>query len=66
MMGEKTLQLSNDKWLAGVCGGIANHFGWSANAVRLAYILVSLFFAAFPGLIVYIVLWLVLPKADTV
>lgn len=50
--------------IAGVCAGIARHFGWSAAATRVAYVLVSIVSAAFPGLIVYLVLWLVLPQQD--
>ncbi len=48
--------------IAGVMGGIAERFGWNANIVRLVFIAVSLASAAFPGILVYIVLWLVIPK----
>ncbi|MEE4175386.1 MAG: PspC domain-containing protein [Xanthomonadales bacterium] len=50
--------------LGGVCGGIAEHFGWSPTATRVAYVLLSILSVAFPGIIVYLVLWLVLPQAD--
>jgi phage shock protein C len=50
--------------IAGVCAGIAQHFGWSTNATRVAYVLLSIFSAAFPGIIVYLILWLVLPLED--
>jgi phage shock protein C len=50
--------------IAGVCAGIARHFGWSVTGTRVAYVLLSLFSAAFPGIIVYIVLWIVLPVDD--
>ncbi len=49
--------------IAGVCGGIAEHFGWSVTATRVAYVLLSVLSAAFPGIIVYIVLWIVLPRS---
>lgn len=49
--------------IAGVCGGIAEHFGWSVTATRVGYVLLSVLSAAFPGIIVYLVLWLVLPRA---
>lgn len=48
--------------IGGVCGGIAEHFGWSPTATRVAYVLLSILSVAFPGIIVYLVLWLVLPK----
>ena len=50
--------------IGGVCAGIARHFGWSVTGTRVAYVLLSIFSAAFPGIIVYLVLWLVLPLAD--
>ena len=50
--------------IAGVCAGIAQHFGWSTNATRVAYVLLSIFSAAFPGIIVYLILWLVLPLEE--
>ncbi|QCO67896.1 PspC domain-containing protein [Luteimonas yindakuii] len=54
----------NDRVLAGVLGGIARRMGWSSTAVRLGYIVLSVLSAAFPGVIVYLVLWLVLPEGD--
>ena len=48
--------------IAGVCAGIAEHFGWSVTGTRVAYVLVSVLSAAFPGIIVYLILWLVLPR----
>jgi phage shock protein PspC (stress-responsive transcriptional regulator) len=47
--------------IAGVCAGIAEHFGWSVTGTRVAYVLLSICSAAFPGIIVYLILWLVLP-----
>lgn len=49
--------------LGGVCGGIAEWLGWSPTWVRLLYVLVSVLSAGFPGAIVYIILWIVMPKA---
>lgn len=48
--------------LGGVCGGIADWLGWSPGVVRLLYVLISILSAAFPGIIVYLVLWLVVPQ----
>ena len=52
------------RWIAGVCGGIAEYLGWSPTALRLVYVVVSVLSAAFPGLLVYALLWLVMPEAD--
>jgi len=59
-----SLQLSNrHKIIAGVCGGIAEWVGWDPTFVRLLYILVSVLSVAFPGIIVYIILWAIMPRA---
>jgi phage shock protein C len=49
--------------IAGVCGGIAEWLGWSPSWVRLLYIVISILSVAFPGIIVYIILWVVMPKS---
>ncbi len=48
--------------IAGVCGGLADWLGWDPTLVRVLYVLVSIFSAAFPGILVYLILWLVVPK----
>jgi phage shock protein C len=53
---------SSDRWVAGVCGGLARWLGWDPTVVRVAYVLLSILSAAFPGLLVYIALWIVMPK----
>lgn len=50
--------------IGGVCAGIARHFGWSITGTRVAYTLLSICSAAFPGILVYLILWLVLPVED--
>ncbi len=51
------------KMIAGVCGGIAEWLGWDPTVVRIVYVLVSILSAAFPGIIVYVILWILMPKA---
>lgn len=53
----------NHKIIAGVCGGLADWLGWSPTMVRVIFVLVSILSAAFPGIIVYIVMWVLMPKA---
>ena len=53
---------SANAMIGGVCAGIAEHFGWSVTGTRVAYVLLSILSAAFPGTLVYIILWLVLPR----
>lgn len=65
-MSEKKdkLRRSNDRIIAGVCGGIAERFGWPANRVRVVYVILSIVSAAFPGTLVYLVLWFLMPGPD--
>lgn len=51
------------RMVAGVCGGMAEWLGWDVSVVRVLYLLVSILSAAFPGILVYVVLWLVMPNA---
>ena len=48
--------------LGGVCGGLAEWLGWSPTVVRILYVIGSILSVAFPGAIVYVILWLVMPN----
>lgn len=50
--------------IAGVCGGIAEWLDWDPTLVRVLYIVISVASAAFPGVLVYLVLWVVMPPAE--
>ena len=52
----------NHRMIAGVCGGLAAWLGWSPTMVRIAYVLLSILSAGFPGTIAYLILWVVMPK----
>ena len=52
----------NDRMIAGVMGGIAHHFGWNATLLRVVFVIVSIASAAFPGILVYLILWLLMPN----
>lgn len=54
----------NDRILAGVMGGIARRFGWNATLVRVIFVILSIASAAFPGILVYLILWLLMPEGD--
>jgi phage shock protein C len=59
---EKKLRRSKDQMIAGVCAGIAEYLGLDATLVRVGYVLLSILSAGFPGTLLYIILWLVMPK----
>ncbi|MDR1557645.1 MAG: PspC domain-containing protein [Tannerellaceae bacterium] len=64
METKKRLVRSNDKMIAGVCGGIADYLGLDPTLVRVAYILISVF-TFFSGVIAYLILWIVMPLGGT-
>ena len=51
------------RMVAGVCGGIAEWMGWDPTLVRVLYVVGSILSVAFPGVLVYIILWIIVPKA---
>ena len=54
---------TSNAMIAGVCGGLADWLGWSPTTVRILYVVISILSAAFPGILVYIVLWILMPKS---
>lgn len=59
---EKKLTKSSNKQLAGVCAGIAEYFGWEVTLTRILYVVLSMFIAGFPGIILYIILMVIMPE----
>lgn len=59
----RPLRRSRQRILAGVCGGLADWLGWDRTLVRVLYVLVSILSAAFPGVLVYVILWILIPEA---
>jgi phage shock protein C len=50
------------RMIAGVCGGIAEWLGWDPTLVRVFYVVGSILSVAFPGILVYVILWIIVPK----
>lgn len=64
-MSEKKLRRSRqNKMIAGVVGGLAEYYDIDVTVLRIIYVLVSIFSAAFPGIIVYLILWAIMPPAE--
>ena len=60
------LQRSREhRMVAGVCGGLAEWLGWNPTLVRVLFVGVSILSAAFPGILVYLVLWFLMPERST-
>ncbi len=58
----KKLYRSGNKMIGGVCGGIASYFDLDPTLVRLGYVALSLLSSGFPGILCYLVMWVVIPK----
>lgn len=63
-MSSNVLARSNqNRMIAGVMGGIADRFGLDATLVRIVFVLVSMFSVAVPGILIYLILWVIMPLA---
>jgi phage shock protein C len=60
----RRLTRSRNRIIGGVCGGMAEYLGWSPTLVRVLYVVLSVALVAFPGVIVYLVLWAVMPAPE--
>ena len=65
-MEKKLTRSVSDKMLGGVCGGLAEYLVLDSTMVRLGYAFLSLFTAAFPGIMLYIVACIIIPKKSAV
>jgi len=54
----------SDRMVAGVVGGLAKRMGMDPTLARVLYVVLSVFSAGFPGLILYVALWMVIPRED--
>ena len=54
----------SNRMIAGVIGGLARYFGIDPTMARVIYVILSVVSVAFPGLLVYVLLWLVIPEGD--
>lgn len=54
----------SNSMIAGVCGGLAEYLGVDPTVVRLLYVLLSIFSAGFPGILVYIIAMFIIPLED--
>jgi len=62
--GKPLRRSRSNRMIAGVVAGLADHFGLDPTLARVIYVLVSIFSAGFPGILVYIILWILIPSED--
>ena len=63
-MENRLYRSRQDRILGGVCGGLAKYFKLDPTLVRLGYVFLSIISAAFPGLLIYIIMWIIVPTEN--
>ena len=51
------------RMIAGVMGGVAEYFGWSLTVPRILFVIISCASVAVPGILIYLILWILMPNA---
>ena len=51
------------RMIAGVMGGVAEYFGWSPTLTRILFVIISCASVAVPGILIYLILWILMPNA---
>ena len=52
----------SNRMIGGVVAGLANYFDIDVSVARVGYVLLSVLSAAFPGILVYLIMWIVIPS----
>ena len=63
----RLMRSRRDRWIYGVCGGIARRYGWSSTAVRGVVVLLAIFIpgvSVIPAVLIYVLLGYLLPEAE--
>ena len=65
-MKKQLVRSQSDRMIGGVCGGLADYFGVDVALVRLGFVLAELLTAGAGGILVYVVLWALMPEETLV
>ena len=65
-MAKKLYRSRNDRWIAGVCGGIGEYLEIDPNVIRVSWAIVTALTGFLPGIAIYILLWIILPQRGTI
>lgn len=63
---KKLRRSTRNSMIAGVMGGLGEHYDIDPVKLRIVYVLLSIFSGAFPGILVYIILWILIPKEEEI
>lgn len=56
----------SNRMIAGVVAGLARYIGMDVSLARILYVLISIFSAAFPGILVYVICWILIPEEEDI
>ncbi len=62
MDAQKRLTRSKDKMVAGVLSGIAIYLNMDPTIIRILYVVLSIASIGFPGLLAYLIMWIIIPE----
>lgn len=65
-MKQKLYRSKEDRFVAGVLGGLAEHYNHDSTFWRLGFIALLLVTGLFPGVILYLVAWVIIPEKPIV
>ena len=60
--GKRLRRSRENQMIAGVVGGLAEYIGMDVTIARVLFVLASVLSAAFPGILVYLILWMIVPQ----
>ena len=60
---KKLSRSTDDRWLGGVCGGLAQYFNIDAILIRILFIILGLI--GLGGVILYVILWIIIPEQSS-
>ena len=58
----RLVRVSEGAMLAGVLAGLARWLGWDVTVVRIVFVICTILSAAFPGILIYLIMWLLMPR----
>jgi phage shock protein C len=59
---KRLIRSRTDRMIAGICGGLAQYFNLDVSIIRILFVVLTIFTAGFPGVLVYIIMWIVVPE----
>jgi phage shock protein C len=56
----------SNRMIAGVVAGLARYIGMDVSLARILYVVISIFSAAFPGILMYVICWILIPEEEDI